>query len=144
MEILNQLGITYIREKSFDGLVGDSGKSLRFDFVLYKSVDKDRKPIIDLAIELQGPHHYKKGYYDEFGTYITEDDDSSSNKFDRQIKYDERKRQYCEQNNINLECVKYTVSNDLGRLEETVKKILKNHGYRYFTESEKRGDWIDY
>ena len=50
MDILDQLGITYIREKSFDGLVGDSGRGLRFDFVLSKSADKDGKPIIDLAI----------------------------------------------------------------------------------------------
>ena len=28
MDILDQLGITYIREKSFDGLVGDSGRGL--------------------------------------------------------------------------------------------------------------------
>ena len=60
MDLLDQLGITYIREKSFDGLVGDSGRGLRFDFVLSKSSDKDGKPIFDLAIELQGPHHYKK------------------------------------------------------------------------------------
>ena len=39
MDILDQLGITYIREKSFDGLVGDSGRGLRFDFVLSKSAD---------------------------------------------------------------------------------------------------------
>ncbi len=45
MDLLDQLGITYIREKSFDGLVGDSGRGLRFDFVLSKSSDKDGKPI---------------------------------------------------------------------------------------------------
>lgn len=144
MDILNQLGITYIREKSFDGLVGDSGKNLRFDFVLFKSVDKDENPIIDLAIELQGPHHYKKGYYDEFGTYVIEDNSTSSDRFNRQIKYDERKRQYCERNGISLERIKYTASNDLERLEKTIKKILKDHGYKYFVEIEKHDDWMFY
>ncbi len=42
MDILDQfLFGTYIREKSFDGLIGDSGRGLRFDFVLSKSADKD-------------------------------------------------------------------------------------------------------
>ena len=144
MDILDQLGITYIREKSFDGLVGDSGRGLRFDFVLSKSADKDGKPIIDLAIELQGPHHYKKGYYDEFGTYVAEDNSIASDRFNRQIKYDERKRQYCEQNGISLECIKYTASNDQERLEKAIRKILKEHGYKYFVESEKHDDWMVY
>lgn len=144
MDILDQLGITYIKEKSFDGLVGDSGRGLRFDFVLSKSADKDGKPIIDLAIELQGPHHYKKGYYDEFGTYVAEDNSIASDRFNRQIKYDERKRQYCEQNGISLECIKYTASNDQERLEKAIRKIPKEHGYKYFVESEKHDDWMVY
>ena len=137
MDILNQLGITYIREKSFDGLVGDSGRDLRFDFVLSKAVDKDGKQIIDLAIELQGPHHYKKGYYDEFGTYVVEDNSIATDRFNRQLKYDERKRQYCEQNGISLECIKYTASNDQEHLEKTIRKILKDHGYKYAVENTK-------
>lgn len=144
MDLLDQLGITYIREKSFDGLVGDSGRGLRFDFVLSKSSEKDGKPIFDLAIELQGPHHYKKGYYDEFGTYVAEDNSYASDRFNRQIKYDDRKRQYCEQNGISLECIKYTASNDQERLEKAIKTILKEHGYKYFVESEKHDDWMVY
>ena len=144
MDLLDQLGITYIREKSFDGLVGDSGRGLRFDFVLSKSADKDGKPIFDLAIELQGPHHYKKGYYDEFGTYVAEDNSYASDRFNLQIKYDDRKRQYCEQNGISLECIKYTASNDQERLEKAIKTILKEHGYKYFVESEKHDDWMVY
>ena len=142
MDILNQLGIIYIREKSFDGLVGDYGKNLRFDFVLSKSVDETGKPVFDLAIELQGPHHYKRGYYDEFGTYVT--DDNSDNKsvndrFERQLKYDGKKKEYCQQHGISLECIKYTASNDIERLEKMLRNILKQHGYRYFVESEKHG-----
>ena len=93
---------------------------------------------------MQGPHHYKKGYYDEFGTYVIEDNSTSSDRFNRQIKYDERKRQYCERNGISLERIKYTASNDLERLEKTIKKILKDHGYKYFVETEKHDDWMFY
>lgn len=48
---------------------------MRFDFALYKFCEKSGTPKIDLVIELQGSHHYKKGYYDEFGDYITDDTD---------------------------------------------------------------------
>lgn len=137
MDILNQLGVTYIREYTFEDLKGDYGKLLRFDFALYKSYDESGAPIIDLLIELQGPHHYKRGYYDEFGDYITDDDNqklygSVEDNFIRQCSYDERKKQYCEQHNINLECVKYTIANDYERLEKRIIKILKNYGYTYY------------
>ena len=147
MDILDQLGITYIREKSFDGLVGDSGKNLRFDFVLSKSADETGKAIFDLAIELQGPHHYKKGYYDEFGTYVTgdcSDNKSINDRFERQLKYDDKKKKYCQQHGISLECIKYTASNDIDRLEKMLRNILKQHGYRYFVESEKHGEQMVY
>ncbi len=147
MDILDQLGITYIREKSFDGLVGDSGKNLRFDFILSKSADETGKAIFDLAIELQGPHHYKKGYYDEFGTYVTDDcsDNKSINdRFERQLKYDDKKKKYCQQHGISLECIKYTASNDIDRLEKMLRNILKQHGYRYFVENEKHGEQMVY
>ena len=137
MDILNRLGVTYIREYTFEDLKGDYGKLLRFDFALYKSYDESGAPIIDLLIELQGPHHYKRGYYDEFGDYITDDDNqkfygSIEDNFMRQCSYDERKKQYCEQHNINLECVKYTIANDYERLEKRIIKILKNYGYTYY------------
>lgn len=147
MDILDQLGITYIREKSFDGLVGDSGKNLRFDFILSKSVDETGKAIFDLAIELQGPHHYKKGYYDEFGTYVTNDcsdNESINDRFERQLKYDDKKKKYCQQHGISLECIKYTASNDIDRLEKMLRNILKQHGYRYFVENEKHGEQMVY
>ena len=45
----------------------------------------------------------------------------ASDRFNRQIKYDDRKRQYCEQNGISLECIKYTASNDQERLEKAIR-----------------------
>lgn len=136
MDILNQLGIMYIREISFEGLTGDSGRSLRFDFALYKSYDELDVPKIDLLIELQGPHHYKKGYYDEFGDFImggSLHEDTESN-FARQCRYDERKKQYSIQHGLNLECIKYTVANEYERLERKLIEILKKYGYNYYVE----------
>lgn len=143
MDILNQLGIAYIREKSFEDLTGDSGRMLRFDFALYKDCDDFQIPKIDLVIELQGPHHYKKGYYDEFGDYITDEDEtdmprSAGNSFERQLRYDEKKREYCLQHGINLECIKYTVSGDYERLEKKIIEILKKYGYQYYAEQTER------
>ena len=136
-EWLNKNNINYKEEYTFEDLKGDYGKLLRFDFALYKSYDESGAPIIDLLIELQGPHHYKRGYYDEFGDYITDNDNqklygSVENNFTRQCSYDERKKQYCEQHNINLESVKYTIANDYERLEKRIIKILKNYGYTYY------------
>lgn len=138
MEILNQLGITYIREKLIGNLVGDSGKPLRFDFVLFKANDEKGNPIIDLAIELQGPHHYRQGYYDEFGVYITGDIDetlpeNAEENFKRQLKYDQKKEEYCKQHGIKLETIKYT-ANSYERLEKKIIEILKKYGYRYYVE----------
>ena len=135
MDILNQLGISYIREKSFDDLVGESGRKLRFDFALYKKYDNDT-PRIGLLIELQGPHHYKKGYYDEAGDYITDDVDyfaqkDAERRLERQLKYDEMKKEYCTQHGISLECIKYTVSGDYDKLENKIIDILKRYGYNY-------------
>ena len=140
MDIFNQLGVTYIREKSFEGLTGDLGGALRFDFALYKSCDENGTPKIDLLIELQGPHHYKKGYYDEFGDYITDDTNQNIRKnlddrFMRQLSYDKRKEEYCVQHGIKLECIKYTVSNDYERLEKKIIGILQKYGYRYYVKN---------
>ena len=41
---------------------------------------------------------------------------------------------------VSLECIKYTASNDIDRLEKMLRNILKQHGYRYFVESEKHGE----
>ncbi|SEW38190.1 hypothetical protein SAMN05216413_2620 [Ruminococcaceae bacterium KH2T8] len=128
MDILNSLGITYRRELSFDDLVGDSGKKLRFDFALYRHDCDD----CNLLIELQGPHHYLKGYYED-GSYVTDGSSKSEERLSKQLKYDRLKQVYCESKGIPLECIKYTVGNDYFKLEKRIKEILKLHKYPYFT-----------
>lgn len=133
MDILNQLGVTYGREIMFDELTGDAGYPLRFDFVLYKEKDSNGNPLYDLAIELQGPHHYASGYYDEYGEYISDSGQHSIEKFDRQQRYDKSKAEFCAVHSIRLEHVKYT-TNDYDRLEKRLMKILKENGYDYYSE----------
>lgn len=77
-----------------------------------------------------------KGYLQFYRIYLSNDWG--------QEKENDRKRQYCEQNGISLECIKYTASNDQERLEKAIKTILKEHGYKYFVESEKHDDWMVY
>ncbi len=134
MEILNDLGITYIREKSYEGLVGDSGRNLRFDFGLYRNKKEYSDPVIDLLIELQGPHHYKEGYYDEYGDFVTDDESgiNTQERLERQQRYDDKKREFCLEHGINLECIKYTVAGDYERLEKKLIEILKHYGYNYY------------
>ena len=43
-----------------------------------------------------------------------------------------------------IDGIKYTASNDQERLEKAIRKILKEHGYKYFVESEKHDDWMVY
>lgn len=135
MEILNNLGISYVREKTFDDLVGDSGKKLRFDFGLYKNCSDDNIPIIDLIIELQGPHHYKEGYYDEYGEFITDTGTSTINsqeRLERQLRYDQRKKDFCITHGINFETIKYTISGDYEYLENKLIGILQKYEYKYW------------
>ena len=134
MDILNNLGVTYIREKSFDGLKGDNNGLLRFDFALSKSGTNVLNPNIDLIIELQGPHHYNEGFYDEYGEYITECNSQRTqidicNNFERQKRYDTRKADYCKAHGINFECIKYTASANIDKLEEKIKMILRENQY---------------
>ena len=98
MEILNELGISYAREVSFDGLVGDYGHPLRFDFALFSpdSHVENGKRNIRLLLELQGPHHYKQGEYDEFGDFIEDKENTSLSaraRTEKQLRYDGLKKQ---------------------------------------------------
>ena len=67
-EILQQSGLRFTMEQSFEGLNSSNGRPLRFDFCVY---DDDGN--IDFLIEYQGKQHYepsakfggKKGFYQQ-------------------------------------------------------------------------------
>lgn len=127
MDILNGLGISYAREVSFDGLIGDSGFPLRFDFALYDQ--KTENTTYRLLLELQGPHHYKLGYYNEFGEFIEQRSTTTREKLTRQVNYDDRKKAFCEKKGIPLEVIKYTAGNSYEQLERIISSILEKHEF---------------
>ena len=67
-EILQESGLRFTMEQSFEGLNSSNGRPLRFDFCVY---DDDGN--IDFLIEYQGKQHYepsqkfggKKGFYQQ-------------------------------------------------------------------------------
>ena len=67
-EILEENGMNFEEEYSFEGLNSSSGRPLRFDFVVF---DDDGR--IDFLIEYQGRQHYepsskfggKKGFFQQ-------------------------------------------------------------------------------
>lgn len=133
MDILNTHGVSYAREVSFDGLVGDYGHPLRFDFALFdrKTHDEKDNRTIRLLLELQGPHHYKQGEYDEYGEFVEDKDNSSLSakaRTEKQLRYDELKQKFCMEHEIALEQIKYTGSS-YEKLEELITNLLVKYGF---------------
>ena len=90
-DILNQAGLDFKEEYSFDDLVSSSGHPLRFDFAVFDD-DGD----IDFLIQYQGIQHYKPK--SKFGGLTG---------LKKQQFYDMRKREYCKKHNINLILIPY-------------------------------------
>lgn len=133
MEILLGFGLSFAREYSLDGLVGDSGRPLRFDFAIFdpSSSDDGGNSRIRLLLELQGPHHYKQGEYDEYGDFIEDKENSSLRakaRSEKQLRYDCLKQQYCDEHGLALEKIKYTDSS-YDKLEERITGILRKYGF---------------
>ena len=103
--ILDELSIKYETQKSFDGLVGDGIKrkrKLRFDFYL---------PDSSLTIEYQGRQHDEE--VDYFG---------GKQELEKRKRYDNLKRKYCKDNNIELLEIWYC---DYNNIETILKNKLK-------------------
>ena len=79
--LLDEIGVTYIREYSFEDLVSDSKRKLRFDFAVMQ------KEKVLFLIEYQGEQHYNQEniWYESKMEY-----------------HDKKKKDYCEKNNIPL------------------------------------------
>ena len=94
-EILQQAGLRFTMEQSFEGLNSPNGRALRFDFCVF-----DDEGNIDFLIEYQGKQHYepsskfggKKGFY-------------------QQQYNDNKKRRFCQMNNLTLVEITYTEEN---------------------------------
>lgn len=85
-DLLTQNGISFQREKSFEGLTGSNNGLLRFDFAVYNFDGK-----LDYLIEIQGDQHYKP--IDFYG---------GEKAFLRQQAHDKLKQKYCIEHNIPL------------------------------------------
>lgn len=86
--------ITFVREYSFDDLLGPNGGFLRFDFAILDSQYR----LLGL-IEYQGEQHYKDKK-DSFGSMQKNITDAT-------------KKEYCENHNIPLREIKYTDDIDI-------------------------------
>lgn len=89
-QVLKQEKINYQKEYSFSDLQGDC-KPLRFDFVIFSNTGE-----IYCLIECQGHEHVNP--IDFWG---------GEEKFQKRIKYDTLKRQYCKNKNIPLILIPY-------------------------------------
>ena len=139
MDILNRLGVSYIREKVFEDLAGDFNKPLRFDFAIFKERDGNGIPIIDFVLELQGPHHFQPGRYDELGNFSV--DMSRKDELEKQKRYDNLKEQYCIDHGIYFASIKYSHSGCEDILKK-VKEALNNLNYDYKKYDEENDDEV--
>ena len=97
-DILTSAGFDFAEEYSFADLLGMRGVPLRFDFAVF---DDDESLLC--LIEYQGKQHYCP--VDMFG---------GRDKFNRQKRYDARKRDYCIKHGIHLVIIPFE---DEGRID---------------------------
>ena len=94
-EILQEAGLRFTMEQSFEGLNSPNGRALRFDFCVF-----DDEGNVDFLVEYQGKQHYepsakfggKKGFY-------------------QQQYNDNKRRRFCQMNNFTLVEIPYTEEN---------------------------------
>ena len=107
-EILTDAGLPFEEEYEFEGLVGKSGRNLRFDFCVF---DDDGN--IDFLIEYQGKQHYEPS--SKFG---------GTKGFYQQQFNDNKKRRFCALKEIPLVEIPYTEENLI-----TYDYIMTKAGY---------------
>ena len=91
-EILTEAGLDFQEEYSFADLVSNTGRPLRFDFVVF-----DDEGDIDFLIEYQGIQHYQPK--EKFG---------GISGLRKQQFNDMKKREYCRKHNYKLIAIPYT------------------------------------
>ena len=90
-EILRSAGLHFQEEYSFEDLVSETGRPLRFDFAIF-----DDNGDIDFLIEFQGIQHYEAK--DKFG---------GRPGLAKQQYRDMLKREYCKKHHITLVVIPY-------------------------------------
>ena len=91
-EILTEAGLDFQEEYSFADLVSNTGRPLRFDFVVF-----DDEGDIDFLIEYQGIQHYQPK--EKFG---------GISGLRKQQFNDMKKREYCRKHHYKLIAIPYT------------------------------------
>lgn len=91
-EILEEAGLSFTMEQSFEGLTSPNGHLLRFDFCVF---DDDHN--IDFLIEYQGKQHFEPS--SKFG---------GKRGFYQQQYNDNKKRRFCLLNDLKLIEIPYT------------------------------------
>lgn len=120
-DILIKKHINYIKQFSFPDLLGDFNSKLRFDFAI---IDDNNK--ILYLIEFQGEQHY-----------IPRQDDTIE-VFQRRLKYDTLKQEYCQKHDIPLIQIPYT------KRQELSWKLLQSYFNQYNKHTPDIGfDWAD-
>lgn len=89
IKLLLENNVDFISQYTFKDLCGVNGGKLRFDFAIFKNGS------LSHLIEYNGSQHYKKP------------EGSWQDGYENLIKNDERKKQYCKENHIELRIIKY-------------------------------------
>lgn len=106
-EYLTKNNIEFIPQKTFSNLLGTGEKPLSYDFYI---------PSKNLLVEFQGEQHYRPV------DFSGKDMKQAEKDFEIQQEHDKRKRDYAQQNNIDLLEITYLEEN---KIEEILDKIFK-------------------
>ena len=106
-EYLTNNNIEFIPQKKFPKLLGTGNKQLSYDFYI---------PYKNLLIEFQGIQHYEPRDFNNEGM------EQAEKNFEIQQEHDRRKREYAQQNNIDLLEITYLEED---KIEEILDKIFK-------------------
>lgn len=118
-DILINNNVNYIKQFSFQDLLGDFNTKLRFDF----AITENNKLLY--LIEFQGEQHY-----------IPRQNDTMEI-FQRRLKYDTLKREYCKKHKIPLIEIPYT------KRQELSWELLQSY-FNYFKKPTDEGfNWAD-
>ena len=106
-EYLMKNNIEFIPQKTFSNLLGTGNKPLSYDFYI---------PSKNLLVEFQGEQHYRPVDFNNEGM------EQAEKNFEIQQEHDRRKRDYAQQNNIDLLEITYLEEDEI---EEILDKIFK-------------------